>query len=75
MCAMHYNCLRFPEQADGGIDYSYFAADCFHYSKKGQEETAQALWNNMVREETRMATTITRTTLITTTIVATLTSD
>jgi len=37
-----------PRLADGGIDYSYFAADCFHYSKKGQEETAQALWNNMI---------------------------
>lgn len=43
-----YRNTELPRTADGGIDYSYFAADCFHYSKRGQEETAQALWNNMV---------------------------
>jgi len=37
-----------PYTVHGDIDYSYFAADCFHYSEKGQEATAEALWNNMV---------------------------
>jgi len=43
-----YKDTYMPRTADGGIDYSYFAADCFHYSEKGQEEAGEALWNNMV---------------------------
>lgn len=30
------------------VDLSYFAADCFHFSLKGQFAMAEALWNSMV---------------------------
>lgn len=33
---------------DGKPDLSFFAADCFHFSRKGYAEMAMALWNNMV---------------------------
>ncbi|KAL3873507.1 hypothetical protein ACJMK2_036616 [Sinanodonta woodiana] len=29
-------------------DLSYFAPDCFHFSEKGHEAAAGALWNNMI---------------------------
>ncbi|XP_035828409.1 phospholipase B1, membrane-associated [Aplysia californica] len=43
-----YRDTYLPYKPDGTIDYSYFASDCFHHSKKGQEATGGALWNNMV---------------------------
>ncbi|KAJ8309412.1 hypothetical protein KUTeg_014286 [Tegillarca granosa] len=33
----------------GDTDLSYFAPDCFHFSVKGQQAAATALWKNMVR--------------------------
>ncbi|XP_077989701.1 phospholipase B1, membrane-associated-like [Glandiceps talaboti] len=36
-----------PELENGEPDYSYFAQDCFHFSEKGHQEAAIALWNNM----------------------------
>ncbi|KAK3563569.1 hypothetical protein QTP86_030976, partial [Hemibagrus guttatus] len=36
-----------PRLADGKIDFSYFAPDCFHFTIKGHEELAKGLWNNM----------------------------
>ncbi|XP_073412440.1 phospholipase B1, membrane-associated [Dendrobates tinctorius] len=37
-----------PVDGDGVPDISYFAADCFHFSERGQAEMAIALWNNMI---------------------------
>ncbi|KAM4041884.1 phospholipase B1, membrane-associated isoform 2-T2 [Anomaloglossus baeobatrachus] len=37
-----------PVDGDGLPDTSYFAADCFHFSERGQAEMAIALWNNMI---------------------------
>ncbi|KAK2843730.1 hypothetical protein Q7C36_011945 [Tachysurus vachellii] len=36
-----------PRLANGKIDFSYFAPDCFHFTIKGHEELAKGLWNNM----------------------------
>ncbi|KAB5562016.1 hypothetical protein PHYPO_G00013120 [Pangasianodon hypophthalmus] len=38
---------QLPRLADGKIDFSYFAPDCFHFAIKGHEELAKGLWNNM----------------------------
>lgn len=43
-----YRHTRLPRTSDGDVDYSYFAADCFHHSAKGQEAAGISLWNNMV---------------------------
>eukprot|EP00062_Callorhinchus_milii_P020808 gi/632976868/ref/XP_007905030.1/ PREDICTED: phospholipase B1, membrane-associated [Callorhinchus milii] len=40
-----------PLNAAGVIDYSFFSPDCFHFSVKGHEEMAKALWNNMFQPE------------------------
>ncbi|XP_068532735.1 phospholipase B1, membrane-associated isoform X2 [Anas acuta] len=37
-----------PLNRDGKPDLSFFAADCFHFSRKGYAEMAMALWNNMM---------------------------
>uniref|UniRef100_A0A8B9VN08 Phospholipase B1, membrane-associated n=1 Tax=Anas zonorhyncha TaxID=75864 RepID=A0A8B9VN08_9AVES len=37
-----------PLDRDGKPDLSFFAADCFHFSRKGYAEMAMALWNNMM---------------------------
>eukprot|EP01012_Entosiphon_sulcatum_P050897 TRINITY_DN69861_c0_g1_i1.p1 TRINITY_DN69861_c0_g1~~TRINITY_DN69861_c0_g1_i1.p1 ORF type:complete len:415 (-),score=85.21 TRINITY_DN69861_c0_g1_i1:64-1308(-) len=37
-----------PTKADGSIDYSYFAPDCFHFSGKAHAAAAVALWDNMI---------------------------
>lgn len=37
-----------PKKPNSEPDLSYFASDCFHLSKKGQEAAAEALWNNLV---------------------------
>ncbi|CAL1539077.1 unnamed protein product [Lymnaea stagnalis] len=37
-----------PRTTNGQPDMSFFASDCFHHSKKGQQAAAEALWNNMV---------------------------
>ena len=34
--------------AHGEPDRSYFAPDCFHYTAKGHEAAAEALWNSML---------------------------
>ncbi|CAF3909934.1 unnamed protein product [Rotaria sp. Silwood1] len=36
-----------PQEKKGGIDFSYFAPDCFHLSAKGHAVAALSLWNNM----------------------------
>jgi len=46
-----YRNTQLPRTAHGGVDYSYFASDCFHYSEKGQEAVGEALWNNMFEPE------------------------
>ena len=40
-------CLNIQTQ-NGKIDMSFFTPDCFHFTMKGHEELAKALWNNMV---------------------------
>lgn len=37
-----------PKTADNKADYSYFAPDCFHFSRKGHEAAALELWNSML---------------------------
>ncbi|NXL95129.1 PLB1 Phospholipase, partial [Alectura lathami] len=37
-----------PLDSNGKPDLSFFAADCFHFSKKAYAEMAVALWNNMM---------------------------
>ncbi|RUS83619.1 hypothetical protein EGW08_008587 [Elysia chlorotica] len=40
--------LTLPYKADSGdLDYSFFAIDRFHISKKGQAVAGRGLWNNM----------------------------
>jgi len=36
-----------PRKSNGEPDLSYFAPDCFHFSEKGHQSAALALWNNM----------------------------
>ena len=36
-----------PQQEDGQFDLSYFAPDCFHFSKKGHNYAGKALWNSL----------------------------
>uniref|UniRef100_A0A914VYS3 Phospholipase B1, membrane-associated n=1 Tax=Plectus sambesii TaxID=2011161 RepID=A0A914VYS3_9BILA len=43
------NTTQPPKTADGKIDLSFFAPDCFHFSQYGHAITAKALWNNMVQ--------------------------
>ncbi|XP_077395763.1 phospholipase B1, membrane-associated-like isoform X2 [Festucalex cinctus] len=40
-----------PTLADGSLDSSFFAADCFHFAVKGHEELAKGLWNNMFQPD------------------------
>ncbi|XP_010140270.1 PREDICTED: phospholipase B1, membrane-associated, partial [Buceros rhinoceros silvestris] len=37
-----------PLDSHGKPDLSFFAADCFHFSRRGYAEMAVALWNNML---------------------------
>ena len=39
--------LELPKKANGQIDFTYFAPDCYHLSLKGHALAAIALWNNM----------------------------
>jgi len=34
-----------PRNPDGGADLSFFAPDCFHFSRKGHNSVAKFLWN------------------------------
>ncbi|BFZ11512.1 hypothetical protein BsWGS_14551 [Bradybaena similaris] len=43
-----YRNAKLPSTPSGKVDFSYFASDCFHYSEKGQQSVAGALWTNMV---------------------------
>jgi len=43
-----YRDTQVPRKSNGKVDYSFFAADCFHHSEKGQQAAGEALWNNMV---------------------------
>jgi phospholipase B1 len=36
-----------PLTSEGYPDLTYFAPDCFHFSKKGHNYAGEALWNNM----------------------------
>jgi phospholipase B1 len=40
--------MKVPLTPAGLSDFSYFAPDCFHFSKKGHEAAAVELWNNMM---------------------------
>ncbi|CAF1574626.1 unnamed protein product [Adineta ricciae] len=42
--------MKVPTTAAGLADFSYFAPDCFHFSKKGHEAAAVELWNNMMQK-------------------------
>ncbi|KAK1333190.1 hypothetical protein QTO34_006727 [Cnephaeus nilssonii] len=37
-----------PKTAEGLPDSSFFAPDCFHFSKKSHAHSGSALWNNML---------------------------
>ncbi len=39
--------MQVPRTQKGDVDLSYFAPDCFHFSRKGHAQSAIALWNNM----------------------------
>jgi len=39
--------MEIPQTPKGKADLSYFAPDCFHFSRKGHAQSAIALWNNM----------------------------
>jgi len=39
-----------PRTSDGSPNAAFFAPDCFHFSKLGQELITTGLWNNMVRD-------------------------
>ncbi|XP_050407232.1 phospholipase B1, membrane-associated [Patella vulgata] len=38
-----------PHTPDGEPDFTYFAPDCFHFSRKGHSTFARSLWNNMLQ--------------------------
>jgi len=42
--------MKVPTTPNGLADFSYFAPDCFHFSKKGHEAAAVELWNNMMEK-------------------------
>jgi phospholipase B1 len=42
--------MQVPTTSSGLPDFSYFAPDCFHFSKKGHEAAAVELWNNMMQK-------------------------
>jgi phospholipase B1 len=42
--------MKVPTTSNGLADFSYFAPDCFHFSKKGHEAAAVELWNNMMEK-------------------------
>jgi len=42
--------MKVPTTSSGDADFSYFAPDCFHFSKKGHEAAAVELWNNMMQK-------------------------
>ncbi|KRT82337.1 lipase, partial [Oryctes borbonicus] len=37
-----------PRNSNGEADFTYFAADCFHFSQKGHALLANALWNDIM---------------------------
>ena len=39
--------MQIPRTNKGKADLSYFAPDCFHFSRKGHTQSSIALWNNM----------------------------
>jgi len=49
--------MAIPLTDKGEYDLSYFAPDCFHFSKKAQTEAAVALWNNMLQAPSQKQTT------------------
>ncbi|UJR23053.1 hypothetical protein I4U23_026078 [Adineta vaga] len=42
--------MKVPTTSAGLADFTYFAPDCFHFSKKGHEAAAVELWNNMMEK-------------------------
>jgi hypothetical protein len=40
--------LAIISKLDNTVDQDYFAADCVHWSVKGQEALAAEIWNNLV---------------------------
>ncbi|XP_039276833.1 phospholipase B1, membrane-associated isoform X2 [Nilaparvata lugens] len=43
---------------NGKIDFSYMAADCFHFSQKGNAALANAAWNNLIQPVEQQQTTV-----------------
>ena len=40
--------MELPRTESGDIDLKYFAPDCLHLSRKGQQQLAISLWNSML---------------------------
>jgi len=49
--------FKAPRLADGEIDLSYFAPDCFHFASKSHAMAGVGLWNNMIQPVDKKATT------------------
>jgi phospholipase B1, membrane-associated len=41
--------MELPRTNTGEIKFSYYAPDCIHFSRKGQQQLAISLWNSMFR--------------------------
>ncbi|CAJ0963176.1 unnamed protein product, partial [Mesorhabditis belari] len=44
-----FNGVHTPPMADGKVDLTFFAPDCFHFSKFGHAVVAKNLWNTIVQ--------------------------
>ncbi|KAH9498271.1 Lysophospholipase 1 [Bulinus truncatus] len=53
-----YRDSTLPTLGNNEVDFSYFAVDCFHPSKKGQSLMAISLWNNMLESVNKKSTKI-----------------
>jgi len=40
--------VNLPKLPNGDVDTTYFAPDCFHWSRKSHSEAGLALWNNLM---------------------------
>ncbi len=49
--------FKAPRLANGEIDLSYFAPDCFHFSSKSHSMAGIGLWNNMIQPVGKKSTT------------------
>jgi len=42
--------IQLPRTSDGDVDVTYFAPDCFHWSRKSHSAAGLALWNNLIEK-------------------------